>query len=150
MCILQSLEFQFTWPVLTYIHTPWSRVLLEMLTDFQLAKKFHAFYETRRFIITSARQLSLSWASSNQSISPTSYFLKIHLIIILPSTPGSPKWSLSFRCHHQNPVYASPPYVLNSPPISFFSILSPEQYWVSSTDHSAPRYVVSLLTSLNE
>ena len=39
---------------------------------------------------------------------PTSYFLKIHLNIILPFTPGSPKWSLSFRFHHQNPVYASP------------------------------------------
>ena len=39
---------------------------------------------------------------------PTSYFIKTHLNIILPSMPGSPKWSLSLMFLHQNPVYAYP------------------------------------------
>ena len=30
---------------------------------------------------------------------------------------------------------SSPPYALHAPPISIFSILPPEQYWVRSTDH---------------
>jgi len=52
--------------------TPWSRVLLQKLTGLQLVKKFPAFYGARRFItaLTSARHLSLSWASSIQSIPP--------------------------------------------------------------------------------
>jgi hypothetical protein len=39
---------------------------------------------------------------------PTSYFLKIHLNIILPFTPGSPKFSLSLWFPYRNPVYGSP------------------------------------------
>ena len=39
---------------------------------------------------------------------PTSHFLKIRRSIILPSTPWSPQWSLSFRFPHQDPVHASP------------------------------------------
>ena len=39
---------------------------------------------------------------------PTSFCLKIHLNINLPSTPWSPKWSPSIRFPHQSPVYASP------------------------------------------
>jgi hypothetical protein len=38
---------------------------------------------------------------------PTSHFLKTHLNITLPSTPGSPKRSISLRCPYQNPVYTS-------------------------------------------
>jgi hypothetical protein len=62
---------------------------------------------------------------------PTSHFLKINLNNILPSTPGSPHWSLSFRFPHQKPVYASrrphPRYMLRSSRSRF---LSPAQYWV--------------------
>jgi len=52
--------------LLPYLITPWSRVLLEKLTDSQLVKKFPAFYGTRRFIaaLKSARHLSLFSASS--------------------------------------------------------------------------------------
>ena len=38
---------------------------------------------------------------------PTTHCLKIHLNIILPSTPGFPKWSISLRFPHQNPLYSS-------------------------------------------
>ena len=39
---------------------------------------------------------------------PPSHFLKLHLNIILPYTPGPFKWSLSVKFPHQNPVYTSP------------------------------------------
>ena len=57
---------------LTYLLTPWSRVLLEKLTGSQLVQKFPAFYGTQRFIIafTSACHLSLSWARWIQSMPP--------------------------------------------------------------------------------
>jgi hypothetical protein len=56
--------------LLTCLLTPWSRVLLEKLTGLQLIKKFPAFYGTRRYItaLTSARHMSLSWASSIHSV----------------------------------------------------------------------------------
>ena len=58
--------------LLTYLLTPWSKVLLEKLIGFQLVKKFPAFHGTLRFItaFTSARHLSISWASSIPSIPP--------------------------------------------------------------------------------
>jgi hypothetical protein len=79
--------------LLTPLLTPWSRVLLEKLTGLQLVKKFLAFYGTRRFItaITSARHLSLSWASSIQSTHPhptsrrSILILSTHLCLGLPS-----------------------------------------------------------------
>ena len=66
---------------------------------------------------------------TNPVCPPLSQFLKIfilysHLCLDLPSClfpssiPPKPFIHLS-----------SPPYVLHAPPISFFSVLSPEQYW---------------------
>ena len=57
----------------TYLLTPWCRVLPEQLTGLQLVKKFPAFHGTRRFIteLTSVRHLSLSWASPIQSTRDT-------------------------------------------------------------------------------
>jgi hypothetical protein len=45
--------------------------------------------------------------------------------------------------------FSSPLYVLHPPPIPLFSILSPAQYLVSSTDHSVPHYAVSSTLLLN-
>jgi len=81
---------------------------------------------------------------------PTSHLLEIHPNIIHPSTPRSPQLSLSLRFHHQDPITPSPhPYVPHVQSISFFSILSPTQYWVSSTNHLAPRYAISSIPSLS-
>jgi len=125
--------------VLTYILIPWRRVLPEKLTISQLVKIFPQFYGTRRYItaFTRAHPPVHILNQIDPFHIPTSHYLKIHLTIILPSTPGSPKWSRSFRFPHQTPVLrlSSPPYALHYPPISFFSILSPKHFWVSSTGH---------------
>ena len=68
--------------LITYLLTPWSRVLLEKITRFQVVEKFPAFCGTQRFIIafTSAHHLSLSCAVPAQS-SP-------YLHISLPEDPS--------------------------------------------------------------
>jgi hypothetical protein len=91
--------------ILTYLLTPWSRVLLEKLIDSRLVKKFPAFYGNQRFItaFTSARHLSLCWASPIQSITPqpnswrSTLILSSHLRLGFPSglfPPGLPTKTL--------------------------------------------------------
>ena len=123
---------------LTHSLTPWSRVLLEKLTGFQLVRKFPALYGTWRFVtaFTSARLLSLSWASSIQSIPPhpTSWrsilILYSHLPLGLPSGLFPSGFPTKTSLH-----LSSPTYVPRAPPISFFWIWSYEQYVAGSTVH---------------
>ena len=134
----------------SYLLTPWCRVLLEKLTGLQLVKKFPAFHGTRRFItaLTNVRHLSLSWASPIQSIysHPTSWrsiLISAHLCLGLPS-------GLFPSAFPTKTLYTplSSPICATCPAHSFFSILSPAQYWVGSTNHLAPRFVISSIPPL--
>ena len=80
-------------PSLTYLLTPWSRVLLEKLTGSAASQEIPRIFGTRRFltVLTSDRHLPLSWANSIQSPQPppTSWrsilILSSHLHLGLPS-----------------------------------------------------------------
>ena len=105
--------------------------------------KFLAFYATRKFIAVFTTVCSSPHREPDYFSPPSapSYFM-IHFNIILPFTPRSlqvdsfPQISPPKPCMH----LCSPTYVLHAPPISFFSIWSPEQYCVRSTDRDAPRH----------
>jgi hypothetical protein len=89
--------------LLTYLFAPWSKVLLEKLTGFQLVKKFLAFYGNQMFITAFTTPVPIL-SHFDPVHAPTSHFLKIHLNIILPSTPGDGHF-LSLNCVH---VYKIP------------------------------------------
>ena len=142
---LQSAEVSRT------LLTAWCRVLLEKLTGLQIVKKFPAFHGTRRFItaLTSVRHLSLSWASSIQSIYPHPTSWRSILILSTHLRLGFPSGSFPLVSPPRRYTPPSPhPYAPHSQPISFFSIFSPAKYWVSSANHLAPRYAVSSIPPL--
>ena len=134
-----------------YLLTPWRRVLFEKLTGLQLVKKLPAFHGTRRFItaLTSVRHLSLSWASPIQSIYPHPTSCRSILILSIHLSLGLPSGLFPSGFRTKTLYTPSPhPYAPHAQPISFFSILSPAQYWVRSTNHLALSYTISSIRPL--
>ena len=110
-----------------------------------------AFHGTGNFntALTSVRDLPLSWTSPIQSTypHPTSWrsiqILSTHLRLGLPSGLFPSRFPTKT-------LYKSSPhtYAPHDQPISFFSILSPAQYWVRSANHLAPRHTISSIPPL--
>ena len=120
-------------PIQTHLLTTWSRGMV-----FTPSQEITQVYGTRGFIaaFTSARHLSLSWATSIQSKPPlrTSWRYIVNYPPIYAwvfEVPPKPCTQIS-----------SSSYVLHAPPISSFLIWSPEKYCVRSTDYLAPQLVV--------
>jgi len=90
--------------------TPWSRVLLQKQTRSQLGKKFPTVYGTRMSItaFTSPRHLSLSWASSIQSITPHPTSWRSTLLLFFLLRLGLPI-DLSPLCFFTNTLYTPLP-----------------------------------------
>ena len=110
--------------IITYSLTPWSSVLLEKLTGFQVVKKFPAFYGIPHSQVPATCPYPEPALSSPY---PNIQLPESHLNIIIPpiywvsQVISYPQVSPPKPCVH----LCCPPYKLRAPPISSFSILSP-------------------------
>ena len=111
---------------LTSLLTPRNTVLLEKLIGFQLVKNFPTFHGTHGSLPHSQVPATCPYPDpARSSPYPTSHFLKILFNIILPSTPGFPKWSLTLA--------GSPPETQYKPPF-------PHTRYMSRPSHASRVY----------
>ena len=106
---IRTISSVHNFPV-TYLLTPWSRVLLEKLTGFAANQEIsRILWNPKLHYRIHKRPQPVPILSQLHAV-PTnpSYILKIHLNVIHPSTPWSPQWSHSLRFPHQNLVHTSP------------------------------------------
>jgi hypothetical protein len=95
--------------LLSYLLTPWSRILFEKLIVTNLAKKYPFLWNPKaRYRVHKSPPLdpTLSQLNPVRPIDP--YLPKVHLNVIFPPTPRSCQWPLTFGPPNQNPVNTSP------------------------------------------
>ena len=113
---------------ISYLLTPWSRVLLEKLTGSAASQEIHRFFGARMIItvLTSARHLSLSWENSIQSSQPPPTSWRFILILSSHLRLGLPIG-----------LFPSgfPTKILCTPLPSSSLIWWPRWYFVRSTNH---------------